>query len=81
MPYRHSGGQITNAPGAGNKKPRRMPGLGLKVLWWPVLNSGFSAYARQWQNMATGVQSLRISLRIHHNEKATHQSGICFNRP
>ncbi|MCH9308643.1 hypothetical protein [Escherichia coli] len=40
-------------------------------LWWPVLISGFSVYARQWQNMATGVQSLRISLRIHHNGKST----------
>lgn len=49
-------------------------------VWWPVLISGFSAYARQWQNMATGVQSLRISLRIHHNDKASRQSGMCFNR-
>ncbi|HGE8503706.1 hypothetical protein ACYZFV_15635 [Serratia ureilytica] len=36
-----------------------------------MLISGFSVYARQWQNMATGVQSLRISLRIHHNGKNT----------
>lgn len=48
----------------------KIPWLGFDV-WWPVLISGFSAYARQWQNMATGVQSLRISLRIHHNGKST----------
>lgn len=48
----------------------KIPWLGFGA-WWPVLISDFSAYARQWQNMATGVQSLRISLRIHHNGNFT----------
>ncbi|ENY4833014.1 hypothetical protein [Serratia marcescens] len=50
-------------------------------MWWLVLISGFSAYARQWQNMATGVQSLRISLRIHHNANDTHRPLTSRNNP